>query len=69
MAIKSDEWPGGRVMYNGFPEPRVFYSQSSYERALADNGFRVRGDGEEGPGAWISKDSLDKAKELVSRGR
>ena len=69
VAIKTDDWIGGRTMYNGFPEPRVFYSQSSYERALADNGFQVRGDGEEGPGSWISKDALEKAKELVARCR
>lgn len=67
VAIQTDDWNGPRVMYNGFPEPRVFYSQSAYERALADNGFAIRGDGEEGPGSWASAETIRKATELVSR--
>lgn len=61
-----DEWPMGKTFDNGFPKPRTFYSRSEYHKALAANGFEVRGDGEENFG-WISAETLAKAAEMVTR--
>jgi hypothetical protein len=61
-----DEWPNGMTFDNGFPHPRTFYSRSSYHKALAENGFEVRGDGEEHH-TWMSPETLKKAAELVTR--
>lgn len=66
-AVIGDEWPGGKVFENGFPEPRRFYSRSEYHRALAERGLRVRGDGEEGSWATVSPQSLADATALVTR--
>lgn len=59
-------WPGGKVFENGFHEPRRFYSPAEYHAALAQNGFKVRGDGEE-HGTWLSRESLTAATALVTR--
>jgi hypothetical protein len=61
-------WPGGKTFENGFPEPRTFYSPTEYRRALDARGLKVRGDGEESC-TWISKDTIARATELVSRCR
>lgn len=66
-AVHGDEWPGGKVFENGFREPTRFYSKQAYHAALAAKGLRVRGDGEEGSGAWISAESLRQAEALVRR--
>jgi hypothetical protein len=66
-AVKSDEWAGGKTFENGFDKPRTFYSPSEYHKALAERGLKVRGDGEEGKWGWMSRDTLEKAKELVTR--
>lgn len=61
-----DEWPMGKTFDNGFPKPRTFYSRSEYHKALKENGFEVRGDGEE-QFAWMSKKTLENAAALVGR--
>lgn len=58
----------GKTFDNGFPTPQTFYSKSEYKKALAANGFELRGDGEE-HFSWISKEAIEKARELVSRAR
>lgn len=59
-------WPGGKTFENGFKTPQTFYSPAEYKKALAARGLQVRGDGEESA-TWISKETLENAKALVSR--
>lgn len=61
-----DEWPMGKTFENGFPSPRTFYSRSEYTKALAANGFKVQGGGEEHFDA-LGAEGLRKAEELVRR--
>jgi hypothetical protein len=41
-AIRPDDVPGGFTVENAWREPRTFYSQSSYEQALAADGMELR---------------------------
>lgn len=59
-------WPGGKTFENGFATPQTFYSPAEYHKALKAKGLAIRGDGEE-HGTWISKETLENAKALVSR--
>lgn len=64
----ADFWPAeGAWMDNGFPKPRHFKTRAEYHRALRENGFEVRGDGEE-CFSWMSKKTLENAAALVGRG-
>lgn len=40
-AIRADDVPGGFTVENAWREPRTFYSQSEYERALKADGMEL----------------------------
>ena len=42
VAIQPDDVPGGFWVENAWREPRQFYSQKEYERALAADGMELR---------------------------
>lgn len=66
-AVQGDEWPGGKVFENGFEQPTRFDSPSAYRKALAARGLQIRQGYEGTVGSPITRETLEKAKELVSR--
>lgn len=73
--IVTDDWPGGRVMENGFSTPRKFYSRSEHEAALKAEGCEIRakwaGPLDKHLTRWDipSAYQLEAAKALLTRGR
>jgi hypothetical protein len=66
-----DDVPGGFVVENAWREPRTFYSQSEYIRALAADGMELNPHhvpgGKLANWATIDPQTLENARELVSR--
>lgn len=67
-AVHGDEWPGGKVFENGFTQPTRFYSKSEYHQALKDRGLQVKPEYEGHVGHAVTKEAIEQAKEMVSRG-
>lgn len=67
-----DDVPGGFVVENAWREPRTFYSQSEYEKALAADGMQLNPHyvpgGKLANWSTIDPQTLENAKILVSRG-
>ncbi len=66
-----DDVPGGFVVENAWTEPRTFYSQSEYVKALAADGMQLNPHHVPGGklASWATMDAytLANATELVSR--
>lgn len=71
FGVTTDDVPGGFTVENAWPEPRTFYSQSAYEKALKADGMMLRP--KHVPGGklmnWATTDpqTLENARQLVSR--
>jgi len=70
--IQRDDVPGGFVIENAWREPRKFYSQSEYEKALAADGMELRPHyvpGSKHLSNWATMDpqTLENGRILVSR--
>lgn len=72
-AIRADDVPGGFTIENAWREPRTFYSQSEYERALKADGLTLNPHYVPGSkhlsnwAAMTDPQTLANALELVSR--
>lgn len=71
QTVIGDDWPGGKIFENGFPEPRTFYSKSEHQKALAERGLEMRvknaGPDDKIISRWDTVD-LEAAAQLVQRG-
>jgi len=72
FTVQADDVPGGFVIENAWREPRTFYSQSEYEKALAADGMELRphyvpGSKHLSNWATIDPQTLENARVLVSR--
>lgn len=72
LSIQRDDVPGGFVVENAWREPRKFYSQSEYEKALAADGMELRPHyvpGSKHLSNWATMDpqTLENGRILVSR--
>lgn len=68
-----DDVPGGFTIENGWREPRTFYSQSEYRKALAADGLTLKecwsGPMDRHISRWVTMDAytLENARILVER--
>jgi len=67
-----DDVPGGFTVENAWREPRTFYSQREYEKALAADGMQLNPHhvpgGKLANWATVDPQTLENARVLVSRG-